>query len=246
MSPSRAALDLSLWLAAEREQAPPTGAFERDFVRLAQALAEQVPPLAIGSTSLATSGSLTVKVVGSVAVGVAVGVTAATGARYAIPDEPVTTAVAPAAMPAPAAPPRTVTTAPAAVSASSPDTATAPEENPQATPAVRGPKSATPARPEFDAELELIELAKKNVNAGQPHLATVWLAEHRRRFPSGVFVPERRALEALVACAQGSEQGPRLAAELQRLYPGSVFLDRVRRACGSQPLKSAPFDPSKK
>jgi hypothetical protein len=231
----RAPLDLSALLDAERVQAPPPGALERDFVKLTDALAQGVEPVAIGSASLQAGSSLLAKVTGSVALGAVVGLSAAGGAHYA--SAPVSRAPLTASSGAPVPNPvveRSALPAAAAPSELPPSADVA--QRAAAAPVVEGPRETRGAAAPrvdagFDAELELIELAKKDVDSGQPHLAAVWLAEHARRHPSGVFVPERRALQVLVACAQQSEQGPRLAAEFMRMYPASAFLDRVKRAC---------------
>ena len=70
---TRAPLDLSALLDAERQRLPPPGQLEQDFAKLTQALAQGVEPIAIGSASLQTGTSLLAKVAGSVAIGAVVG-----------------------------------------------------------------------------------------------------------------------------------------------------------------------------
>jgi hypothetical protein len=92
----------------------------------------------------------------------------------------------------------------------------------------------------FDAELELLGRAKREMNAGRTHLASVWLAEHRQRFPRGVFSAERQALTTMVDCAAASSQ--KKAALLQAFkarFPRSPLLDRVRKRCQPE-RKSSP------
>jgi hypothetical protein len=94
----------------------------------------------------------------------------------------------------------------------------------------------------------LIELAKRDVDNGQPHLAQVLLEEHRARFPNGAFAGERDGLLVLLACARGSAGDRRqLAESFARSHPGSPLNDRIARACGTgSPAPSAPVNGSQK
>jgi hypothetical protein len=58
------------------------------------------------------------------------------------------------------------------------------------------------------------------------------VAEHRRRFPAGQLVQERRAVEVEALCSSGrTRQGRAKAAAFEADFPGSTHLSRVRTAC---------------
>ncbi len=83
----------------------------------------------------------------------------------------------------------------------------------------------------FDAELRLITLAKRELDAGQPRLAKLWLADHAQRFPNGVFSPDREALGVLADCAE--QRDPSAARSFATRHPGSPMTERLLRACES-------------
>jgi hypothetical protein len=233
LKPDQALLQM---LDAERDVAPPSGSLERDWARLSGALSTGAPALAVGSVSLKAGSSVLGKLGGGVAVGMLLGAGAAAGVQALQNDtrKSDTTAalaasVAPLARGARAAPPPS-SVAPAASTARPVDSATTGARAPE-------PSSRRPAArdsPDFDAELRLIELAKKQLDAGQPHLARVWLNEHQSRYPLGVFAVERRALFTLAACAERSPDAAGAAADFTRLYPTSPFIDRIASACAAQ------------
>jgi len=110
-----------------------------------------------------------------------------------------------------------------------PDKSTAP-------PSAEAPSS----RPTLDEELRLITAAKREIDAGRPHLARVWLDEHRQRFTGGVFSLERDALLILVRCSQS--KNPALARDFALQHPGAPMLAQLSRSCGveSAPASVAP------
>jgi hypothetical protein len=91
-------------------------------------------------------------------------------------------------------------------------------------------KSATP--PSIQSELELIRGAQKHLHRGEASGALALLAEHARRFPTGVLAQERDASRVLALCLAGDVTSARSQAErfLQR-SPQSPFAERVRASC---------------
>jgi hypothetical protein len=83
----------------------------------------------------------------------------------------------------------------------------------------------------FTEELRLVKLAKQEIDGGRIHLAEVWLAEHARRFPRGVFHTERDALRVLVACTSDPAAGKSRAEDFVKENPRSPLVDRISRAC---------------
>jgi hypothetical protein len=84
----------------------------------------------------------------------------------------------------------------------------------------------------FEEELRLIKRAKREIDSGRGHLGEVWLDEHARRFPHGVFRVERDALRILVLCAGDPARGAPRAQDFVRVNPRSPLVDRISRACG--------------
>jgi hypothetical protein len=219
--------------AAERAVAPELGAMERDWSRLSEALSNGAVPVAIGKVTLAAASPTLGKLGSGLAVGLLIGASAAAGAQAltapsaALPSPArvartrADAAIAPRESAAPPAPMPAVPSAEAVVGG---------DRKPVVPPPSLGSSSARRG-PDFDAELRLIELAKQQVDAGRPHLARIWLAEHQQRYPAGVFTVERRALLTLAACAEQSPDAPRAAADFARAYPTSPFIDRIRSAC---------------
>jgi hypothetical protein len=105
---------------------------------------------------------------------------------------------------------------------------------PRTTPLAASPSAtaSNSAPAPFDAELKLISLAKRELDARHPAQALAWLQDHAQRFPNGVFSTEREALRVLAHCAQGP-QDEALARSFAALHPGSPLITRLERACRS-------------
>jgi hypothetical protein len=81
-------------------------------------------------------------------------------------------------------------------------------------------------------ELELVRAAQQALNRGEPEAALALLAQHARKFPSGVLFEDREASRVFALCRLGNVAGARAAADaFIRRAPRSPFLDRVRAAC---------------
>jgi hypothetical protein len=233
MSPSH---ELSALFAAERAAQPPAAAAQQGWARLAADLAANVAPLPVAVGPLKLGLWLVPKwILAGFALGLlgagatapwlaphrtesrprrpaVVVVTSQSGAlRTTLPAEsqPVLAPSLPSSPPGVELEPARPALSPSALSSA--------------------PASASSAAT-FDAELKLITLAKSELDAHRPAQARAWLSEHAARFPNGVFVTERDALNALATC----EQGPRnesLANAFAARHPSSPLVERVTKAC---------------
>lgn len=221
--------ELARLLDAERAVAPPVDAIELGLERLLGSLVAQVAPLPIAVTTLKAGWSLVAKFVG---VGVVVGLAGAGAASYAF-----TPTSSPAAAPAPfravpTALPRVVAPAEASAVPASPRSALPAQLRPspaRTQPPEPAPQAPASSSPTFDEELQLIATAKRELDAGRPHLAQVWLDQHRARFPGGVFSVEREGLSLLAACSARPDPGRARAFAAAQL--GSPMVEQVLRKC---------------
>ncbi len=78
-------------------------------------------------------------------------------------------------------------------------------------------------------EVALLSSATKSLNAGQPGEALRILAEHQRKFPSGLLTEERRAARAQALCSLGRVGEAK--SELARLTPRSPAAARAQQVC---------------
>jgi hypothetical protein len=84
----------------------------------------------------------------------------------------------------------------------------------------------------FAEELRLLKKAKADDDAGRHDAALRTLDTAARRFGTGFFDEERRALRVRVLCALGRAEAGRAAANaFFRDYPASPQTERVRHAC---------------
>jgi hypothetical protein len=78
----------------------------------------------------------------------------------------------------------------------------------------------------------LLREAKRSADAGRSRAALRVLAAQAKRFPTGFFVEERRALQVRVLCDLGRDAEVRTAkARFFRDFPASPQTERVRSAC---------------
>ena len=98
----------------------------------------------------------------------------------------------------------------------------------------RAPKPPEPEpqpQPSVSDETRLLEQATKALATGDITRALRLTTEHRRRFPKGAFIPERRAIEVIAGCKKDDPNaGPRARAFLND-YPRSSARGRVQQAC---------------
>ena len=221
-------------LRAEQAVRPALAAVEQGWQRLALDLAANVAPAPapVATGAIKLSAWLVPK---WIVLGFAVGV-AGIGASSQMFTAPAAPLRAPTVSVVPASPTR----APTALS-------TAPAIAPSFAPAARALPSAAKAESalapaNFDAELELISLAKSELDAHRPDRASAALREHAARFPSGVFAAERDALQALADCQRGPKSDA-VARAFAARHPGSPLLDRVSRGCTSAISPNEPLAP---
>ncbi|MDF3070134.1 MAG: hypothetical protein K0R38_5735 [Polyangiaceae bacterium] len=82
-------------------------------------------------------------------------------------------------------------------------------------------------------EVELLSRATSQLRGGNASLALELLEQHRRQFPAGQLVEERRAARAQALCALGDRSGAEVElARLARSAPRSPHVVRAQRACG--------------
>jgi hypothetical protein len=217
-------------LATERAVAPPTGTTEAGLSRLLGSISAGVAPMPVAVGALSGTSFALAK---WVAIGFVVGVTGAGVAMTAsAPPVPVAAPVVadsakplqqPSMVPPepPAELPPLVAVAPPLVS-SGPrfvaPTPSVPEEPPRA------------ATPTFDEELRLITAAKRELDAGRPHLARAWLDEHRQRYVNGTFSHEREGLRVLASCQE--TPNTELARQFVARSPASPMTAQILRRCG--------------
>jgi hypothetical protein len=217
-------------LATERAVAPPTGTTEAGLARLLGSISAGVAPMPVAVGALSGTSFALAK---WVAIGFVVGVTGAGVAMNAsAPPVPVAAPlVAYSAKPlqrSSMVPPELPAELPADMGAAAP-------------PASSGPRSVAPtpsvleeppraAAPTFDEELRLITAAKRELDAGRPHLARAWLDEHRQRYASGTFSLEREGLRVLASCQE--TPNAELARRFVARYPASPMTAQILRRCG--------------
>jgi hypothetical protein len=86
-------------------------------------------------------------------------------------------------------------------------------------------------------EASLLQSAQRALAAGQAPKALSLLAEHERRFPSGVLAEERRVAKVLGLCALGrTEEATILARAFVGRSPGSVLIPRLESSCVGKAL----------
>ena len=128
----------------------------------------------------------------------------------------------------------------------------APATPPQADPAAPSPEVAPPApklkaqertpprasaRDDLAVEETLLEQARK----APPARALALLREHERRFPSVLLTAERLYLSAKVNAESGNQSAARrYAAELERRFPASSYVARLRAILGETPADKSP------
>ena len=233
-------LELSDLLEAERGQRLTPQAIDAGWLRLEQALALPVTtaglaaaPAKVGFSMLAKSFLAT-----SAALVAANGVGLFDTPRASEP--PAVTVAAAGRVPEPRLEPQSAAAAvPEVAPATTERDFSAKRESPVAPAAPQGAADAS-----FDDELRLIGNAKRELDRGQRHLASIWLSEHASRYPAGAFASEREGLKILISCASPNAASRDSARRFAERYPASPLLDRIFRSCGAQ--DESPADAAKK
>jgi hypothetical protein len=239
--------ELSRLVDAERAVRAPSGAADAGLDRLVSALGDRAAALPVASGPLKIGLSALPKWVG---VGFLIGATGAGIASHA-----------PAPAPSSFARPSVTVALPAVTSCvavehvpGTPPVSAAASASPaplaRQNAAAASPSAVANSPPTFDQELQLIAAAKREMDAGRPHLALAWLDEHRAQFPAGVFAMDREALNILARCQQRKQ--PELARSFVSKHPGSPLTAQLIERCDdsgtvfSEPsnVPAAPGEPT--
>jgi hypothetical protein len=105
----------------------------------------------------------------------------------------------------------------------------------------RAPSAANAANAAND-ELVLLERAERAVRAHNPDLALVLTGELEDRYPASPLHEERRAIELMARCQAGSSLALELGERFARLYPGSVYGERIANECDPAPTNRSALD----
>ncbi|MCA9708307.1 MAG: hypothetical protein KDK70_20820, partial [Myxococcales bacterium] len=122
---------------------------------------------------------------------------------------------------------------------SAPAPAPAPADASPSTPRRPPPNPASPSptpRAGIEAELALLEHARRALAAHRPAEALASLDEHARRFPRGDLADARMASRVRALCQQGDRRGARAEADrLRRQHPGSALATGLDDPCAETP-----------
>jgi len=195
---------------------------ERIEAALRARLGDAALPADAGVTQVASTASW------PALTGAAIGVCVLAGvAFYAL--RPTPSAPKPDARPAAHQPAAQVMPAdpPANATAAVPDSAATVQS---VVPASTPPAALSPrARDALAREVALLSRATSALRAGRPAAALKALADHQRRFPTGILVEERRAARAQALCLLGRAGEGR--AEIARLTPQSPAAATAQQIC---------------
>ena len=101
-------------------------------------------------------------------------------------------------------------------------------------PPIKKPSVGSRASDSLAREVAILSRASADLHAGRPVAALAALAEHQRRFPTGVLALERSAARVQALCALGRTKEARVELErLSRTAPSSPHEARARKACES-------------
>jgi type IV secretory pathway VirB10-like protein len=232
-------------IASERAQmVPPDGAAPAGWAELERRLADGAKPVVDASPPSAAGSGIGKVAIGLAVLGLIVLAFGTWRTKDDAPDREVERAVqteASAAGVAPADPQKPRAPAP-------PEEAPAQgEAEPPAEPAAEDPPPTQDKTPRaanrtsgkkaenagsMEDELKLLEQAKAALNRDDGTGALALLAKHKREFPRGLFVEERKAMRVEALCAAGRKKdGTRERTRFLDKYPRSPFIDRVKGAC---------------
>jgi hypothetical protein len=99
-------------------------------------------------------------------------------------------------------------------------------------PAARPPSPAPTSRAAVTSgELALLRRTERAIRAGDPTLALILLDQLDRDYPRSALGEERAAARILVECARSGELARPEAVRFLERRPGTVYSDRIIRAC---------------
>jgi hypothetical protein len=91
----------------------------------------------------------------------------------------------------------------------------------------------------FAEELALLRRAERATRSGDAALARSLIAELDARFPKTALRQERAALLVLVACLTSEPAAQADARDFMRRHEQSLYIDRIRAACGLDAMSGA-------
>ena len=105
---------------------------------------------------------------------------------------------------------------------------------PAAAPSHKHPSAASAKTvPSLEEEVRALRAVERALREGSPGLALALLGELDRAVPDGHLMEERAATAAIARCSLGQAPfGVDLAETFDDQHPGSVYVKRVRQACG--------------
>jgi hypothetical protein len=99
---------------------------------------------------------------------------------------------------------------------------------------VSRPRAKAPLADRLRQEVDLLERARKELDAGR-HAAVLDLVdEHEQRFPDGAMIEERRAWRAIATCSVHRADARTHAQAFLDRHPRSSLTEKVRRACADR------------
>jgi hypothetical protein len=97
------------------------------------------------------------------------------------------------------------------------------------------PSGAPPKSNKIDEEILQMRRVERALRSNNPRLALALLEDLDRAVPRGKLLEERAAAGVIARCELGFGAGQAMAEDFAKRRPSSVYLPRVRRACGVPP-----------
>jgi len=120
---------------------------------------------------------------------------------------------------------RSAERAPLSSETAAPATVVAPE-------AVAPPATSAPNERALDAELALLQEAKRKLTSSDYSSALATLARLDREHPAGALLEEREALRVVIACKTSDPSRSERAAAFRARHASSVYSARIESVCG--------------
>jgi type IV secretory pathway VirB10-like protein len=102
------------------------------------------------------------------------------------------------------------------------------------------PRAKPPIADRLREEVDLLERARAQLDAGRHEAALALLGEHEQRFSDGAMIEERRAWRAIAGCSLRRTDARAEAEAFFTRHPRSALADKVRRACADRLTDPAP------
>jgi hypothetical protein len=98
-------------------------------------------------------------------------------------------------------------------------------------------KESSRSRDSLSDEVSILSRAETELHSGRAANAMKLLAEHERKYPTGILAEERTAARVQALCALG--RTAEADAQLSRLRPGSLHGEQSRQACADSKTKAS-------